>query len=60
MQLLKQLNDEQKLDGGYFGKKPKALKKRTRKKTARVRKPIKKVTTKRKTVKRKTTRKPKK
>lgn len=44
-----------KLDGGYFGKKPKSVKKKTRKKVAKVRKPksIKRKVVKKKTTKRK-------
>ena len=54
---LKELNEVQKLDGGYFGRKPKSVKKKTRKKTAKVVKPK---TIKRKVVKKTTRRKPKK
>jgi len=46
---------DDELDGGFFGKKPKAVKKRTRKKVTR-----KPKTVKRKVVKRKTKRKTKK
>ena len=51
---LKKLNNKDgKVDGGVFGKKPKSVKKKTRKKTAKVVKPK----TRRKVVKKKTTKK---